>query len=1004
MNEDDSFGLTKKETVNIYSEPSGLALTFAELLLRNLHRVNIYTENPDEWIKLSFHLKDNFNLKIFSSESREESEYHVYFSLLSSQISGGRVDELLFKEKEKVGNIFSELKAYKTFLVICPYSQPIEYEKFYSKLFNVYFKNLNKTKVVFYENLLGKRMLLTPRDILANLAVSLLKKGAINTGLKLFPTDLDDFVNKIESLLLSDKGFNKNTVYMGKQEDPMLLKKGLIERGVIAQNIQSKSTAEIGDRVYADCDRFVEIKMQEEFQYNLIATLEYLKRYGFQKETQLIIARNITEDKAVKEELLENNAKGDENKEKKQLQKQIQTTVSTPPLEQIKTKTVETTKPVIKPIIKKVKKTHFKKPEFKIHVPNITLINKTKFVSIWEKIKIALLRKPKEKKEKSYSKNKAFVYFKYLFFIILIVLSPYIVSTLSLLFLLVGGRHILNSKIEESGKYFVVSEKIGEISRLISRVSIQIPLVGGFYSTANTITNLTFTSSDVLADSVDILEKSQTLFLAVLNDSNFDLDENSGEISIGLDSLYRKISFLQSEYQEIPESLRNVLVKYVDDRNIERVKTEVVSFARISTNASKILGSEGKSSYLVLFQNNMELRPTGGFIGSFGILSFQDGKMINLEVYDVYSADGQLKGYVKPPEPIVKYLNQAVWYLRDSNWDPDFGVASEKAQWFLEKEMDIKVDGVFSVDLEFVKGLLEVTGPIFLNDYDKEINAQNMYEITQYEVEKEFFPGSRKKSNFLSSLVSEMMFKMKSDTQIDYVKLARVIHKALQEKHVQLSFNSYDVASEFQRLGWDGGIRDPKCIDVNCYSDLTGVVEANVGVNKANYYVERKGSFKNSLENGKVIREMDLVYTSNANPALAFKGTYKNYLRVMGPPDSVFDDVKIISIDGESSIKADIEKFENRTEAGVYVEIAPGQTKRINFSWSSDTQLNFNTNGKYLLNIRKQSGINDFNFDVNINLPKNIHFGVLPKTMLTQVGGVRYNTMLSKDENIGIYW
>ena len=68
----------------------------------------------------------------------------------------------------------------------------------------------------------------------------------------------------------------------------------------------------------------------------------------------------------------------------------------------------------------------------------------------------------------------------------------------------------------------------------------------------------------------------------------------------------------------------------------------------------------------------MELRPTGGFIGSYAIMTFDKGRLAEIVVNDVYTADGQLKGHVDPPEPIRKYLGEGGWFLRDSNWDPDF--------------------------------------------------------------------------------------------------------------------------------------------------------------------------------------------------------------------------------------------------------------------------------------------------------------------------------------------
>lgn len=175
-----------------------------------------------------------------------------------------------------------------------------------------------------------------------------------------------------------------------------------------------------------------------------------------------------------------------------------------------------------------------------------------------------------------------------------------------------------------------------------------------------------------------------------------------------------------------------------------------------------ILGKEGEKNYLVLFQNNMELRPTGGFIGSFAVLKIDNGVFSNLEVYDVYDVDGQLKGYVEPPWQIKSFLNEASWYLRDSNWDPDFSVSAKRAQWFLNKSVGIKVDGVISFDISFVKDMISVMGGITVPDYSVKIDTNNFYDIVQFEAEKNFFAGSRQKDNFLTALSRAVLFELKN--------------------------------------------------------------------------------------------------------------------------------------------------------------------------------------------------------------------------------------------------
>ena len=153
----------------------------------------------------------------------------------------------------------------------------------------------------------------------------------------------------------------------------------------------------------------------------------------------------------------------------------------------------------------------------------------------------------------------------------------------------------------------------------------------------------------------------------------------------------------------------------------------------------------------------MELRPTGGFIGSFGLITFDGGRLSDLTVNDVYTADGQLNGHVEPPLPIKNYLGEASWWLRDSNWDPDFPTSAKRAEWFLDKELGKKVDGVIATDLYPIKEILKVTGSVFLSDYNSTITSENLYETTQNEVQNNFFPGTHKKASFLTALSRSLL-------------------------------------------------------------------------------------------------------------------------------------------------------------------------------------------------------------------------------------------------------
>jgi len=84
-------------------------------------------------------------------------------------------------------------------------------------------------------------------------------------------------------------------------------------------------------------------------------------------------------------------------------------------------------------------------------------------------------------------------------------------------------------------------------------------------------------------------------------------------------------------------------------------------------------------------------------------VEFKDGHIFSINHHDVDSLDAQLKGGVVPPKGIASYLNEKNWFLRDSNWDPDFPTSAVRAEWFIDKEIGESFDGVFAINYDPAK-------------------------------------------------------------------------------------------------------------------------------------------------------------------------------------------------------------------------------------------------------------------------------------------------------------
>ena len=107
---------------------------------------------------------------------------------------------------------------------------------------------------------------------------------------------------------------------------------------------------------------------------------------------------------------------------------------------------------------------------------------------------------------------------------------------------------------------------------------------------------------------------------------------------------------------------------------------------------------------------------------------------------------------MEPPWEIKTHLNEANWYMRDANWNADFVKASADIQWFLEKEVGGKVNGVIGIDLAAAKSILRATGGIYVPDFKETIDENNLYEQAEFYAETKFFPGSVQKASFLGAL------------------------------------------------------------------------------------------------------------------------------------------------------------------------------------------------------------------------------------------------------------
>ena len=537
------------------------------------------------------------------------------------------------------------------------------------------------------------------------------------------------------------------------------------------------------------------------------------------------------------------------------------------------------------------------------------------------------------------------------------------------------------------------------LGRDINFLEVSNSLLGtlGFQEEFSKIQNLLLfgkITSESLYELAEVSLGGEKILKKVLSGEEISLKEDLSEISLGIDKVYEKTSYAQGLLDEFSGKEPLVGPYFLKAaKSLPNFRKNLIIAREVIDIIPQALGTKERKTYLVLFQNNMEIRPTGGFIGSFGLLTFERGRLLDFEIQDVYFADGQLKGHVEPPAKLREFLGTAGWYLRDSNWDPDFPASAERAAWFLDKEIGRTIDGVIGINLTVAQRILESVGEIELPDYPEKISAKNFFERAEYFSEAGFFPGSTGKQDFLGQVGRVLFEKIKNSDEKTSFLIARAFLASLEEKDMTIFLKDPLEASVLAKFNWDGGIKNVKCqiSNVKCLTDYLFLVEANVGVNKSNYFLKR--SLEQTVkigQDGKVSERLIINYENQSPSEIFPAGRYKNYLRIYVPKGSTLGECKIDS----EECKIDQTEEHQRTVFGFLVEVPVGEKQKVEISWGLP---NLFEKGEYVLLFQKQSGSARDNLSLSISYPKNLTLMETQPSALTGTGIIIYNTNLSRD-------
>lgn len=358
-------------------------------------------------------------------------------------------------------------------------------------------------------------------------------------------------------------------------------------------------------------------------------------------------------------------------------------------------------------------------------------------------------------------------------------------------------------------------------------------------------------------------------------------------------------------------------------------------------------------TFMVMLQNNMELRPGGGFLGQYAILKVKDGEVISTFFEDANLLDQRIDAKIAPPYPFARMMDIKKWKFRDSNFSPDFPTNVEKAKYFYRlagRSSDF--DGVIAVNAEVFNDVLELTGPITVPGYGVTFNSTDgALKLEEY-VEKRYIMNpeidTQNRKEIMKKMAPMMIEKLFSLGNI--TKIAELGHKELQNRNVMINFKDPQLQSLVESVYWDG--RVAKGWD----SDYLMMVDANMGALKTDHYIKRDVSYDVDLTLEKPTVTLNILYKNNATYGDWRTSDYHSYLRVYVPKGSTFLESKMVSLANKG------EDFE-KTYFGFICHVLIGRETNAIIKYELPAGFNIDD---YRLLIQKQSGVGNIPFKVHL--------------------------------------
>jgi hypothetical protein len=471
--------------------------------------------------------------------------------------------------------------------------------------------------------------------------------------------------------------------------------------------------------------------------------------------------------------------------------------------------------------------------------------------------------------------------------------------------------------------------------------------------------------------------------------------ETLQQITPQLDAIGAKVEEMNSHVQVIdpadyPVEFSGYPVRsYVQQLHDGAAAAEVAltDFRPVIEQLPAMAGAGERQKYLIIFQNDNELRPTGGFMTAYAVVYVEDGKLTPEKSDDIYEVDQKFRNKPPIPEILGKYLTtESRWNLRDMNMDPNF---SESMKTVYSYYQDIPgepddIDGIISVDTVLLAEIVEVLGPIEVPGYGT-FSAENdprcdcpqiIYALSEI-IDRPTPYHREDRKGILAPMMQSIIQKTYATSRDKWPLLAELLWESIEGRHAQFYFLDEDKQLAAESINAAGIIPQ-----VEEGQDYLTIIDANLGGAKSNLFTEVEGSqVVESMENGSLTKQVELTYrnthsASNCNleaGLLCLNANLNNWTRWYVPKGTTVQE--LVGFENGHTID---DSHEGYDIIEGFFKLAPMGQARIRAT------LNIPYSGEeYALRMQKQAGTDPIPFE--LTTPEGQVEFVLDKDMTVKV-------------------